>query len=298
MTSLKYNGVWRQIRDYLFIALGILSYTFGFSAFVFPEKVVVGGLAGLGTVVYFVTERLFGWGVPVAITQYVVNLLLLAMSYKIVGKEFVIRTVYGATLVALALGILMPMFPEPLVKGQPFMSVLLGGILGGIGLGTVFVHNGSTGGTDIVAAVVAKKSNTSVGRTMLYTDFCIISSSFLIFHSVELVVYGFIFLFVISVLTDWIINSNKQAIQIIIFSPKWEEIATAINNNAHRGCTVLDGMGWYSKKSTKVLMVLCRKQESINIFRIIKAIDPDALASLTNCSAVYGEGFDHIKLKM
>lgn len=286
------------IRDYIMITLGILSYSFGFCAFIFPEKVVIGGLAGIGTLTYFVSERYLGWGIPVAITQYVCNLLLLAIAYKVVGRRFVIRTIFGATLISLGVGVLQPFFPEPLIQGQPFMSVVLGGILCGIGLGVVFVHNGSTGGTDIVAAMVSKKSNVTVGRTMIYCDFCIISSSYLLFHSIDRVVFGLIVLFFASYLTDFLINTNRQAVQFTIFSQKWREIADAINNEAHRGCTVFNGMGWFSKGEVHMLMVMCRKIESVTIFRIIKSIDPNSFVTQCNVSGVYGKGFDQIKTRM
>lgn len=292
------DKLWRSTRDYFFITLGIFIYSFGFSAFIFQEKVVIGGLAGLGTIVYFVSERLLGFGIPVAITQYVCNLVLLAFAYKIVGKQFVKGTIFGATLVSLFIGFLIPLFDGPLVEGQSFMNVIIGGLACGIGVGISFTHNGSTGGTDIVAAMVSKKSNVTVGRTMLYTDMIIISSSYFIFHEIDTVVYGFVVLAIASFMADMIINTNRQAVQFIIFSPKWDEIANAINNEAKRGCTVLDGMGWYSKQPVKVLLVLCRKIESVKIFRIIKSIDEHAFISQANVNGVYGQGFDAIKLKV
>ena len=161
-----------------------------------------------------------------------------------------------------------------------------------------FIHNGSTGGTDIVAAINAKKTNVSIGRTMLYTDFFIISSSYLIFQDPNKIVFGLIVLFLASWTADQIINTNRQAIQFTIFSPKWEEIADAINNEANRGCTVLDGTGWYSKQTVKVLLVMCRKIESVTIYRIIKSIDPDAFITQANVNGVYGKGFDQMKLKI
>ena len=161
-----------------------------------------------------------------------------------------------------------------------------------------FTHNGSSGGTDIVAAMVSKHTNVSVGRTMLYTDFFIISSSFFIFHKINLVVFGFIVLALTSFTADMIINTNRQAVQFTIFSKKWQEIATAINNDAKRGCTVLTGMGWYSKQEVKVLLVMCRKIEAVTISRIIKSIDPDAFTTQANVNGVYGKGFDELKVKM
>lgn len=284
--------IWMSSKDYIIIALGIAIYAFGFCAFILPYKVVIGGLAGLGTIVYFTT------GIPVAIAQFAMNMTLLAIAFKTVGKTFVIRTIYGAVCISLFIGILQPFFPEPLVKDQPFLSIVIGGLMCGFAVGTAFVHNGSTGGTDIVAAMASKKTNVSVGRMMLYTDVLNISSSFLLFHEIEKTVFGFVVLFLTSYVADMVINTNRQAVQFTIFSSKWEEIATAINDEANRGCTVISGMGWYSKHEVKVLLVMCRKIESVTIFRIIKSIDNDAFITQANVNGVYGKGFDKIKLKM
>ena len=170
--------------------------------------------------------------------------------------------------------------------------------MAGVGIGMCFIHGGSTGGTDIIAAMVSKHSNVSIGRMMIYVDMCIISSSFFIFHRIETVVYGLTVLFFSSYMADLIINTNRQAMQFTIFSTKWMQIADAINNEAHRGCTVFDGVGWYSKRPVKMLMVMCRKIESVGIFRIIKTIDPDAIVTQTNVNGVYGQGFDRIKVRI
>lgn len=287
-----------SLRDYAVIVFGIFLYSFGFTAFIFPEKVVIGGVTGLGTIIYLVTLNAFGTGVPVAVSQYAINLILLFFAFRVVGRQFVIRTVFGATVISLFIGVLTPVFPTPLVEGQPFMNIILGALLCGMGLGMVFTHNGSTGGTDIVAAMVTKRSNVSIGRTMLYCDICIISSSYFIFHQIDTVVYGLVILVIVAYMADMIINTNRQAVQFTIFSKHWDKIATAINNQANRGCTVLSGMGWYSKQEVKVLLVMCRKIESVNIFRIIKSIDPNAFITQANVNGVYGLGFDAIKLKI
>ncbi len=286
------HNLWISAKDYVIISFAIMLYAFGFCAFILPNKVVIGGLAGLGTIVYFTT------GIPVAIAQFAMNMTLLALAFKTVGKTFVIRTIFGAVCISLFIGVLQPFFPDPLIPDEPFMSIVLGGILCGLAVGTAFVHNGSTGGTDIVAAMVSKKTNVSVGRMILYTDVIIISSSLLLFHQIDKTVYGFVVLFLTSYLADMVINTNRQAVQFTIFSEKWEEIATAINNEASRGCTIINGMGWYSKHEVKVLLVMCRKIESVTIFRIIKSIDEDAFITQANVNGVYGKGFDKIKLKV
>lgn len=283
--------IWRSAKDYFFIVLGVSIYAFGFSAFILPHEVVIGGIAGLSTILYFTL------GLPIAVGNYACNLILLAIAYKIVGRQFVLGTIFGATMISVMMGIAIPLCGD-IFNLDPFLSCVIGGILAGIGIGIAFVHNGSTGGTDIVAAMVAKYTNVTIGRTMIYVDMCIISSSFFLFHKIDTVVYGFIVLFMSSYMADLMINSNRQAVQFTIFSSKWQEIATAINNQAHRGCTVISAMGWYSKQEGKVLLVMCRKIESVNIFRIIKSIDYDAFITQANVNGVYGQGFDKVKVRM
>lgn len=285
--------LWMSSRDYIMITLAVLIYGFGFSAFILPEKVVIGGVTGLGTIVYFLTDNPYSIG----ITQYAINLVLLAIAWKIVGHSFVYRTLYGVTAISIVVTFMPPLFDGPLVPDQPFMCVCIGSVLSGLALGIVFIHNGSTGGTDIVGAIVAKKTNVSVGRTMLYVDFAIISSSYLFFHNITTVVYGFIVLFILTYMVDLMINTNRQAVQFIIISKRWEKIATAVNKYGRRGVTVLDGMGWYTKQHLKILLIVSRKSESVTIFRIVKDVDPDAFITQGNVNGVYGQGFDRIKLK-
>ncbi len=294
-----------NFKDYVFIIFGLFLYALGFTAFIMPHEVVMGGLAGVGTLVYFATAG----KVSVAVTIYIGNLILLSIAYKIVGRTFVMRTIFGATVASLWIGFMENFFMSlghPLIADIS-MSVILGGILCGVGVGTIFIHNGSSGGTDIIAAMVSKVSNVSIGRTMMFVDAIIVMCSiFLPFEGtieqrlearVPIMVYGFIVTFVIAYFADQVINSNRQATQFIIFSVKWEEIADAINREARRGVTVLDGMGWYTKKDMKILMVWCRKIESVNIFRIVKSIDENAFITQGAVNGVYGKGFDTMRIK-
>ncbi len=289
--TLNNEIIWRTVKDYFFITLGTMIYAFGFASFILPHKVVIGGVAGLSTVLYYTR------GIPIAIGNYGINLILLAIAYKVLGKKFVLATIFGATVISLMMGVAIPLC-DGLFDLDPFLSCVIGGICAGIGIGMAFVHNGSTGGTDIVAAMVAKHTNATIGRMLIYVDMFIISSSFLIFHEINNVIYGFIVLFICSYMADLMINTNRQAVQFIIFSQRWQEIATAIKNEAKRGCTVLSGMGWYSKQEVKVLLVMARRIESVSIFRIIKSIDRDAFISQANVNGVYGQGFDQVKVRM
>ncbi|MBD5175920.1 MAG: YitT family protein [Bacteroides sp.] len=295
-----------NLQDYVLIVFGLLLYSVGFTAFILPHEIVIGGLSGVGTLVYFATHGF----IPVAVTQYACNLLLLGFAFKIVGRTFVTRTIFGATVISLFIGVFESFFMglgHPIIQDIT-MSAILGAILCGMGVGTVFIHNGSSGGTDIVAAMVSKLSNVSIGRTMIVTDMLIVSCSFFLPFDgniqerlearVPLIVYGWVVTFIIAYCTDMIINTNRQATQFVIFSPRWEEIADRVNKEARRGVTVMDGLGWYSKKEVKILMVWCRKIESVTIFRIVKSIDPEAFITQANVNGVYGKGFDTMKVKI
>lgn len=306
MGGKNYKNLLIGSKDYIMIVFGLLLFAVGFTAFILPHKIVMGGLSGIGTLVYFATDGV----ISVAITQYACNLVLLLMAYRVVGKTFVARTIFGATVMSLAIGIFENIFMglgHPIIEDIS-MSAILGAILCGLGIGIVFIHNGSSGGTDIIAALVSKVSNVSIGRTMMLTDFIIVSSSiFLPFEGtfterlsvrVPLIVYGLVVTYILAYMTDMVINSNRQATQFIIFSTKWAEIAERVNKEAHRGVTVMDGMGWYSKQEVKVLMIWCRKIESVNIFRIVKAMDDNAFISQADVNGVYGKGFDTKRVKM
>ncbi|MDE6230906.1 MAG: YitT family protein [Muribaculaceae bacterium] len=300
------NGLLVNAKDYAMIVVGLMLYAIGFTSCILPHQVVMGGLSGVGTLVYFGT----GGAISVAVTSYACNLILLAMAYRLVGRKFVLRTIFGATVIALGIGVFENYFMglgHPIIPDR-VVSVVLGAVLCGLGVGTCFIHNGSSGGTDIVAAMVSKVSNVSIGRTMIYVDLLIVSCSiFLPFDGtieeriearVPTIVYGIMVTFIVSFVTDQIINTNRQATQFLIFSPKWREIADKVMSEAHRGVTVVDAHGWYSKADVKMLMVFCRKIESVTIFRIVKSIDEDAFVTQGAVNGVYGKGFDKVKIRM
>lgn len=182
-----------------------------------------------------------------------------------------------------------------ILRDQPFMAIMIGALLCGTGLGFVFSANGSTGGTDIIGAVINKYKNISIGRALLFCDFFIISSSFFLFHNVDKIVFGFAEMIVSNYVLDMVLNGNRQSVQFLIFSQKYEEIADRIIHDLNRGCTILDGTGGFSHKPVKVVVLLAKKSESVSIFRLVKKIDNQAFISQSIVRGVYGEGFDQIK---
>ena len=282
-----------ELKDYVMIIVGLVIYSFGFCAFILPQNVVIGGYTGLASLFYYTL------GIPVGPVIFALNIISLIVAYKIVGKRFVLRSIFGAFGLSAIVSIMQPLFPTAIVApDNPMMNVMIGGILCGLGLGLSFVHNGSTGGTDIIAAMVNKRTNVSIGRMLLYADGLIIFSSMLIFHSIDNVVYGFLELLFATFMTDQVINTNRQAMQFLIISEKWEEIANAVVNDAHRGCTVFSGMGWFTKEDVKMLMVMCRKIEGVTVMRVVKSIDPYAFITQSNVNGVYGVGFDAMKIRL
>lgn len=281
-----------NMKDFMFIVFGILSYAVGYSAFILPEKVVMGGVSGLSALIYYATN------IPAGISIFVLNITLLIIAFSALTKQFVVRTIIGVIILSLFIGILQPFFQAyPLITAgeDKFMHVLIGGMLSGAGLGIVFSHNGSTGGTDILTVLLNKHFNLSFGRAMQFIDCTIICSSYLLFHSMETIVYGVVFTLVACYVCDFVVNGSRQTVQFLIISKNYKEIADTINRRVNRGVTVIEGKGWYSKENVEMLVVLSRKYESQDIFAVIKQIDPQAVVSQTFCHGVFGEGFDKIK---
>ena len=289
VTNKQKQKIRQQAKDLFFIAFGILLYSFGYTAFILPEKVVMGGVAGVSALGFYALN------IPPGATMWILNAVLLIIAFKGISKQFTIRTIIGVTIMSLMVSALQPLFQQyPVITAgeDKFMHVLIGAALGGAGLGIVFSHNGSTGGTDIIIALLNKYFRVGFGRAMQFIDISIICSSYLLFHSTETIVYGVAFTIIASYLCDYVINGTRQTVQVFIISKEYEKIADTINRKMDRGVTLIEGKGWYSKEGVKILMVLARKYESQELFNNVKVIDPYALISQTFCHGVFGEGFD------
>lgn len=283
----------REFKDIIFITFGLACYAIGWAAFLLPYQITTGGVTGISAIIYYAT------GFPLQYSYFIINAVLLLFAFKILGWRFTLKTLYAIFMLTFLLGLFQELIGNTQLIGenQEFMACVLGASLCGIGLGVVFINNGSTGGTDIIAAVVNKYRDITFGRMILYCDVIIISSCYFIFDDWKRVVFGFVTLIVISYVLDLIINSARQSVQFFIFSKEYDKIADRIISDAHRGVTVLNGTGWYSKNDVKVLVVLAKKSQSVGIFRLVKEIDPNAFISQSSVIGVYGEGFDRIKVK-
>jgi uncharacterized membrane-anchored protein YitT (DUF2179 family) len=304
----------KAIREYIIIAIGLLINTLAWNLFLFPHEVAGGGATGIAAIVMYATKGLLpeevqaffnmlgmesvGGGIPITVTFFAINAILLIASIKILGFQFSIRSIFGVGCLTIWLWIpfrdlYIKVTGEEFPLFDPFMSSIMAGLILGIGMGMAFTNNGSSGGTDIIAKIINKYRTITLGRALLFTDVIIIcSSGFLPGAGIDRVIYGLIVLTVTSITLDMYINGIRQSVQFFIFSKKYIEIADAITQKAHRGVTIINGQGWYSKEPSKVITVVSRRNESTQIFKLIKEIDPDAFISQSAVIGVYGKGFE------
>ncbi|MDI3527333.1 MAG: hypothetical protein PWR03_1516 [Tenuifilum sp.] len=283
-----------NIKSFAIITFGLGVFALAWTAFLIPHRITGSGVSGIGALVYYAT------GIPVGYTFLAVNLILLGLALKILGANFGVKTVYGVIVASTLLSILQSYINVPVVEDK-FLSAIIGGGLGGLGLGIIFTQGGSTGGTDIIAMIINKYRNISPGRVILLCDIFIIGSSFLVLTDlepvkrIETIVYGYVAMALQAYAIDTFLSGNKQSVQFIIFSKKYEEISDRITMGIGRGATVVDGTGWYSKEKQKVIITIVRKHEASNIYRMIKEIDNNAFISVSNVMGVYGKGFEQIR---
>jgi uncharacterized membrane-anchored protein YitT (DUF2179 family) len=282
----------------------------GWAIFLVPNNLIGGGVTGIASIVQYAT----GGTVKMGYTYFLVNAGLLVAALFVIGKNFGVKSVYAIILASVGLNVFQGIIPQSFIQSMALdngklMSTIMGGIMVGVGIGMSLSQGGSTGGTDIIALMINKYRNISLGRLILFMDVVIILSSLLVpsytadgqlvpfVEKLTTVVYGLILIAVCTSVLDIYMAGSKQSVQVFVFSKKYKELADAITRDLHRGVTVLEGQGWYTKTEAHVLMVMTRKTDLSMILRYVKTIDPDAFLSITSVSGVYGKGFDKIKEK-
>lgn len=292
-----------ELKNYFMITVGLTLYAFTWKFFMAPYQFVTGGITGVSGIVEYTT------GIPMQYTYFAINIVLLIVAIQQLGWKFCIKTIFAIVVMTLMLEFFdfvfntCPTAYEILGPDKQLEACIVGSIFIGMAIAFCFLSNGSTGGVDIIAAIVNKYKDISFGRAMLYVDACIIISSFFIIPSesvsmsVQKIFYGFINLVIVNVSLDYMVNSNRQAVQFFIFSSKYDEIAYYITRGLKRGVTLLDSVGYYSGKEGKVVTTIARATQANQLLSAIKQIDPNALVSQSKVMAVYGLGFDKIKAK-
>lgn len=314
-------------KEWALVTLGILIYVTGWALFLMPNNLVGGGVSGISSMIQYAT----GGAIQMGYSYFVLNAILIILAMVVIGMGFGAKTIYAIILASVGLRFLPELIPTEIIQtlalqNGKLMSTLCGGLMAGIGIGMSISNGGSTGGTDIIALIYTKYRNVSPGKVILYIDFVIILSSLLIpsivpdldpetgkqligadgqllthlmpfSEKVTTVIYGLILVTVNGRVIDSYLSGSQQSVQLFILSKHYAEIADSITHDLHRGVTVLDGKGWYTKEPAEVLMVITRKTD-VNLFlRQIKAIDPNAFLSVSSVNGVYGRGFEAIKGK-
>ena len=319
------KSLFTHIKEWLLVTLGILVYVTGWSIFLIPNNLIGGGVSGISSMIQYATNGTIQMGY----SYFFLNAVLIIAAIVILGMGFGAKTIYAIILASVALRFLPGLIPVSIIKtlaidNGKLLSVLMGGIMAGIGIGMSISNGGSTGGTDIIALIYTKYRNVSPGKVILFLDFIIIGSSIFVpsfvpeldpmtgqpvldaagnpvtfrmplAEKVTTILYGLILVTVNSYVLDMYISGSQQSVQLFILSKEYEKIADAITHDMHRGVTVLDGKGWYTKQDTKVLMVITRKSDLNLMLRYIKQMDSNAFLSVSSVNGVYGKGFDSIK---
>lgn len=308
MKSIKEINIAMILKEYALITIGMLMYVIAWTVFLIPNNLVGGGVSGFSAMLQYATQGFIKSGT----TYFVINILLLIAGLFTLGGKFGFKTVYAIVITSIGLNVFQDIIPAEIcqalaVDNGKLISCMMGGILVGVGIGIAMSVGGCSGGTDIIALIVNKYKNISVGKMILLMDVVIICGSLLMpsytsdgtllpfAEKVSNVVYGLILVFLTSTSIDMYLSGAKQSNQLFILSSKYAEIADHITSDVRRGVTVLDGEGWFTKNPTKVIMCIVSKAETNVVLRYVKTIDPKAFVSVSTVGAVYGKGFEKIK---
>lgn len=287
---MKVRKLISESRPYLLITFGMLIYAVAATGFLVPHRIVGGGATGLATVIYYLS----GETLPVGVGYFLINIILVSIALKILGPKFGIKTIFAIIVGSIFLGVMQPLFQEALVSDK-FMSAIIAGMLTGLGIGIALSQGGSTGGTDIVAMIITKYKNVSPGKMIMYCDCGIIATSLLINCNLEGLMYGYVMMGVVSFTVDFVLTGKKQSAQLFIFTEKYDEVADLITQGVHRGVTVVDCHGWYTGQAKKMLIIVVRKNEAIDVLKIAKKVDPDVFMTMNTVMGVFGKGFEEVK---
>lgn len=280
----------KELRSYLLIALGMLIYAVAALGFLVPHKIVGGGATGLSTIIYYLTDK----AIPVGIGYGLINILLVGVALKVLGPKFGVKTVFAIIVGSTFLSVLQPLIPEAFVSDK-FMSSVIAGMLTGIGIALALSEGGSTGGTDIVAMIVTKYRNVSPGKMIMYCDCLIIACSLFINFNIEGLMYGYVMMGVVSFTVDFVLTGKKQSAQLFIFTEKYDQVAERITQEVNHGVSVVDCKGWYSGQAKKMLIVVVRKNEAVDVLRIARQVDPNVFMTMNTVMGVFGKGFEEVK---
>ncbi len=272
-----------RVKSLLLTILGTMITGFGIGVFLTPNKIVGGGVSGLSTILFHTLS------VPPGVSFLVINLIFLILGYRILGRSFTLKTLFGAALISFFVQIFSYV---PLVMEDTILATIFGGTLYGLGIGLGFAAGASTGGTDILGRLLQYKLPTvPIGKVLLFVDGIIILISLIVFKNIELTLYGIISLFIASFSIDFVIDQLNISRIAFVITEKGNEISNQLVTTSPRGVTIIDVVGAYTNDEKKMLFCALKESESEVFQRKILTIDPEAFIVFSESQRIKGNGF-------
>jgi len=275
----------KDALDYFWIAAGSLLIALSLDWFLIPNKIAAGGVSGIATLIHYL------FGLPVGAVMIALNVPLFLLGFRELGIKFGLRSLYGMLILSLAVDLMAPYLKA--LTNDPFLACLYGGVLSGVGLGIVFKFKGSTGGTDLAAAILRRFTQTNVGMTLLFIDGLVVLASGIVFNP-EQALYALITIVVSSWLIDVVQEGLGYARAFFIISEQNDLIAEKIITELDRSGTCLKGEGVYTRQEKDVLLAVVNRSEVSRLKEIVSQVDPKAFVIVANVHEVLGEGFKPI----
>ncbi|MCL1817263.1 MAG: YitT family protein [Clostridiales bacterium] len=269
--------------DYLLISAGALLFAVGLSLFAEPFHIAPGGVSGIAIIINYLS------GLPVGLTIILINIPLFLVGFLKLGRPFVISSFYAMMLSSVLVDLLAQL--KPFVE-EPLLAALYGGLFIGAGMGLIFIHGASTGGSDIVVRLLRLRFvGLKLGRIMFLTDLAVIALAALVFGDLNRSLYAIITVYINSIVVDAIIYGLEFSKVAYVISPKSELIVQRIQDELERGVTLFFGAGAYTNKPFKIIMCALSQQQIVKFYSIVQEADPDAFVIVTNAHEVVGYGF-------
>jgi uncharacterized membrane-anchored protein YitT (DUF2179 family) len=286
--------------SYAAIAIGCLVMAAGYSFFMIPQKIAPGGVYGLATVVHYATGAM-GWAAPVGLTGLLMNIPLFLWGLRALGVRFASRTIFGIVAASLFMDALTYAIPH--VSGleaqvaslNPMLASGFGGLAIGAGLGLIFRHMGSTGGSDIVSQVLGQKTNISVGVWMMAIDAAVVALAAFYFKDINLSLYAIVTIFVCGRVIDTVLEGQSSSRAVTIISEKLEPIREAILFGIGRTGTLCEGTGLFRGRQKNVILCVVNRKNLIQLERLVAQADPEAFLVVAKAHEVLGEGFKPLR---
>jgi uncharacterized membrane-anchored protein YitT (DUF2179 family) len=270
-------------RDYLIISVGALFFAVGLALFAEPFHIAPGGVSGLAIIINYLC------GLPLGLTIIIINIPLFIAGFFKLGRSFVVSSLYAMLLSSVLVDLLaqIPPFVE-----EPLLAALYGGLFIGAGMGFIFIHGASTGGSDIIVRLLRLRfASLRLGRIMFITDLFVIALAALVFGDLNRALYAIITVYVNSIVIDGIIYGLEFSKVAYIISQKSEQISQRIQVELERGVTLFFGEGGYSHQPAKIIMCALKRQQIIKFYAIVHETDPEAFVIVANAHEVVGYGF-------